>query len=142
MMIAMREADGMMDEVIDTEVEPGALMYVTQRPPTSSLTFVWYRSGIEIGTLVITEIDRGTDIGTTMDTARAVEIDRGTDGNLGIETRSRTTEGGVVIGILGLTGMTLANELEGGEKDLLTLGAKEEETTVGIGIRKRQVGKR
>lgn len=45
-------------------------------------------------------------------------------------------------GILGLIGMTLANELEGGEKDLLTLGAKEEETTAEIETRSRQVGKR
>ena len=44
--------------------------------------------------------------------------------------------------ILGLIGMTLVNELEGEEKDLLTLGAKEEETTVGIEIKSRLVGKR
>lgn len=45
-------------------------------------------------------------------------------------------------GILGRTGMTLVTEFEGGEKDLLTLGAKEEETIVGIKIISRQVGKR
>ena len=45
-------------------------------------------------------------------------------------------------GILGLIGMTPANELEGEEKDLLTLDAKEEEMTAGIEIKGRQVGKR
>lgn len=45
-------------------------------------------------------------------------------------------------GILGRTGMIPATELEGGEKDLLTLGAKGEETTAEIEIRSRQVGKR
>ena len=44
--------------------------------------------------------------------------------------------------ILGLIGMTLVNELEGEEKDLLTLDAKEEETTAGIEIKSRLVGKR
>ena len=44
--------------------------------------------------------------------------------------------------ILGLIGMTLVNELEGEGKDLLTLGAKEEETTAGIEIRSRLVGER
>ena len=47
-----------------------------------------------------------------------------------------------MIEILGLTGMTLANELEGEEKDLLTLGAKEEETTAGTEIRSRLVEER
>ena len=45
-------------------------------------------------------------------------------------------------GILGLIGTTPANELEGEEKDLLTLGAKEEEMTAGIEPKSRQVGKR
>lgn len=68
MEIVMREVDGRMGGVTDIEVEQGAP-----------------RSGIGIGTLVITEIDRGTGIGTTMGTARAVGINLETDGNLGIE---------------------------------------------------------
>ena len=51
-----------------------------------SLTSVCHRSGIEIGTLAITEIDQGTDIGITMGIAQAVETDRETDGDLAIET--------------------------------------------------------
>lgn len=47
-----------------------------------------------------------------------------------------------MIEILGCTGMILATELEGGEKDLLTLDAKEEEATAGIETRSRQVQKR
>ena len=51
---------------------------------TSSLTSPCCRSGTGIETLVITEIDRGTDIGTTMGIAQAVGIDREIDGDLGI----------------------------------------------------------
>lgn len=51
-----------------------------------SLTSVCHRSGIAIGTLAITEIDQGTDIGITMGIAQVVGIDRETDGDLAIET--------------------------------------------------------
>lgn len=50
------------------------------------LIFARHRSGIGIGTRVITEIDRGIDTGMTMGIARVVEIDPETDGNLVIET--------------------------------------------------------
>lgn len=121
----MREADGMMDGVTDTEVEQGALI-----------------SDIGIGTLVTTEIDRGTDIGMMMGIAQAVGISHETDGNLGIGIPRRTTDGGVAIGTPGRIGMTLVTELEGGEKDLLTLGAKEEEKIAGIEIRSQEVRKK
>lgn len=44
-----------------------------------------FRNGIGIGTLVITEIDRGIDIEMTMGIARAVGKSPETDENLGIE---------------------------------------------------------
>lgn len=122
MKIATRGVDGMTDGVIDTEVEQEALI-----------------NGIGIETLVITETGRGTYVGTTMGIAQAVGINPETDGNLGIEITRRITEGGVVTGILGRIGMTLAIEPGGGEKDLLTLGAREEEMTAGIEIRSHHV---
>ncbi|CAF9922866.1 pre-mRNA processing RNA-helicase [Imshaugia aleurites] len=64
----MREVDGKMDGVIDTEAEQGALI-----------------RGIGIETLVITEIDRETNIGMTMVIARAVGTNLETDGDLEIE---------------------------------------------------------
>ena len=132
MKIVTREFDARMGGVIDIEVEPGALTYVTRHIPMPGLTSACYRSDIGIENLASIEIDRETDTGTTMGIVRAVGTDPGRGGNLGIETAGRTTEGEVVTGILGRIGMTLATELEGEEKDLLTLGAKEEEMTVGI----------
>ena len=51
---------------------------------TSSLISFCCRSGTGIEILVITEIDRGTDIEMTMDIARAAGIDLEIDGDLGI----------------------------------------------------------
>ena len=132
MKIVTREFDAMMGGVIDIEVEPGVLTYVTRHTPMPGLTSC-YRSDIEIENLASTEIDREIDTGMTMGIVRVVGTDPGIGGNLGIEMAERTTEGEVVTGILGRIGMTLATELEGEETDLLTPGAKEEEMTVGIG---------
>ena len=85
MRIVMREVDGKMDGVIDTEAEQGALMYVSPQIPLPGLIKACYRRGIGIETLVITEIDRETDIGTMMAIVRAVGKNLETDGDLGIE---------------------------------------------------------
>ena len=84
MKIDMRGVDGRMGGVIVTGVELGALMYVTRVTWLCVLTFVSYRSGIEIETLATIEIDRETDIGTMMDIVRAVGIDLEIDEDLGI----------------------------------------------------------
>ena len=142
MKIVTREFDARMGGVVDIEVELGALTYVTRHIPIPSLTSACYRSDIGIENLASIEIDRETDTGMTMGIVRAVGTDPGIGGNLGIEMAGRTSEGEVVTGILGRIGMTLATELEGEEKDLLTLGAKEEEMTVGIETQSLLVGRR
>ena len=81
-MIVMRETDGMMDGVIDTEVELGVLMYVLRFALMPSLTSLCNRSGTGIETLVIIEIDQGTDTGMMMDIAPAVGIGREIDEDL------------------------------------------------------------
>ena len=85
MKIVTREFDARMEGVIDIEVEPGALTYVTRHTPMPGLTSACYRSDIGIENLASIEIDRGTDTGTTMGIVRAVGTDPGIGGNLGIE---------------------------------------------------------
>ena len=142
MKIVTREFDARMGEVIDIEVEAGALTYVTRHTPMPGLTSACYRSDIGIENLARIEIDRETDTGMTMGIVRAVGKDPGIGGDLGIERVGRTTKGEVVTGILGRIGMTLVTELEGEEMDLLTPGAKEEEMTVGIETQSLLVGRR
>ena len=142
MMIVTRELDVRMGGVIDIEVEPGALTYVTRRIPMPDLTSACYRSDIGIENLASIEIDRETDTGMTMGIVRAVGTDPGIGGDLGIEIVGRTIEEEVVTGILGRIGMTLVTELEGEETDLLTPGAKEEEMTVEIETSSLLVGRR
>ena len=85
MKIVTRGFDARMEGVIDIEVEPGALTYVTRHTPIPGLTSACYRSDIGIENLASIEIDRGTDTGTTMGIVRAVGTDPGIGGSLGIE---------------------------------------------------------
>ena len=85
MKIVTREFDARTEGVIDIEVEPGALTYVTRYTPMPGLTSACYRSDIEIENLASIEIDRETDTGMTMGIVRAVGTDPGIGGNLGIE---------------------------------------------------------
>ena len=85
MEIVTREVVGRRGGVIDTGVEPEALMYVAPHLLMPFINLICYRSGIGIGTLVITEIGQGRGTGMTMGIARAAGIDPETDGGLAIE---------------------------------------------------------
>ena len=85
MKIVTREFDARMGGVIDIEVEPGALMYVTRHILMPGLTSACYRSDIGIENLASIGIDRETDTGTTMGIVRVVGTDLEIGGNLEIE---------------------------------------------------------
>ena len=85
MKIDTREFDVRMGGVIDIEVEPGALTYVTRHIPIPRLTSACYRSDIGIENLASIEIDRETDTEMTMGIVRAVGTDPEIGGNLVIE---------------------------------------------------------